>query len=102
MLTQSTADQGAGPTDPAGLVLERLPSGDYAWLRRELDTALADAEQLDQDLTRRLGWPEPQPEPEDVRYTLTDLGRRALAMQRLFGDGWPTLAQADAAEVSAA
>ena len=102
MLSQSTAGQSAGPTDPAGLVLERLPSGEYAWLRAELDVAIADAGQLDQDLTRRLGWPEPQPEPEDVRYTLTDLGRRALAMQRLFGDGWPTLAQADAAEVSAA
>ena len=102
MRTQFTAGQLAGPTDPAGLVLERLPNGELAWLRRELDTALANAEQLDQDLTRTLGWPEPQPEPEDVRYTITDLGRRALAMERLFGDGWPTLAQADAAEVSAA
>ena len=101
MLTQSTAGQSAGPTDPAGLVLERLPNGELAWLRAELDVAIADAEQLDQDLTRRLGWPEPQPEPEDVRYTLTDAGRRALAMERLFGP-WPTLAEADAAEVSAA
>ena len=104
MRTQFTAGQLAGPTDPAGLVLERLPSGDYAWLRAELDTAIAGAEQLDQDLTRTLGWPEPQPqpEPEDVRYTITDLGRRALAMARLFGEDWPTLAQADAAEVPAA
>ena len=62
--------------------------------------AIADAEQLDQDLTRRLGWPEPQPDPEE-RYTLTDVGRRALAVEHLFGP-WPTLAQADAAEVSAA
>ena len=100
MLTQSTAGQSAGPTDPAGLVLERLPSGEYAWLRPELDGAIRDAEQLDQDLTRRLGWPEPQPEPEE-RIALTDLGRRVLAMERLFGS-WPTLAQADAAEVSAA
>ena len=87
MLSQSTAGQSAGPTDPAGLVLERLPNGELAWLHPELDGAIRDAEQLDQDLTRRLGWPEPQPqpEPEDVRYTITDLGRRALAMARLFG-----------------
>ena len=101
MLTQSTAGQSAGPTDPAGLVLERLPNGELAWLRAELDVAIADAEQLDQDLTRLLGWPEPQADDEP-RYALTDRARRALAMERLFGDGWPTLAQADAAEVSAA
>ena len=103
MLTQSTAGQNAGPTDPAGLVLERLPNGELAWLRPELDVAIADAEQLDQDLTHTLGWPEPQPqpEPEDVRYTITDLGRRALAMERLFGP-WPTVAQGNAAEASAA
>ena len=100
MLTQSTAGQSAGPTDPAGLVLERLPNGELAWLRAELDTAITDAEQVDQDLTRTLGWPESQ--PEEIRYTLTDAGRRALAMQRLFGEDWPTLAEADAAEVSAA
>jgi hypothetical protein len=99
VLTQSTAGQSAGPTDPAGLVLERLPNGELAWLRAELDTAIADAEQLDQDLTRRLGWPEPQ--PDDIRVALTDLGRRALAMQRLFGP-WPTVAEAYAAEVPAA
>ena len=102
MLTQSTAGQVAGPTDPAGLVLERLPNGELAWLRAELHVAIADAEQLDQDLTRTLGWPESQPEPEEIRYTLTDAGRRALAMARLFGEDWPTLAEADAAEVSAA
>ena len=99
MLTQSTAGQEAGPTTDLELVSY---GAGYAWLRPELDAAIRDAEQLDQDLTRTLGWPEPQPEPEDVRYTITDLGRRALAMERLFGDGWPTLAQADAAEVSAA
>ena len=99
MLTQSTAGQSAGPTDPAGLVLERLPSGEYAWLRAELDVAIADAGQLDQDLTRTLGWPEPQ--PDEIRYTITDAGRRALAMARLFGPR-PSLAQADAAEASAA
>jgi hypothetical protein len=101
--TQFTAGQLAGPTDPAGLVLERLPSGDYAWLRPELDAAIRDAEQLGKDLTRTLGWPEPRPEaePEEIRYTLTDAGRRALAMARLFGP-WPTLAQADTAKASAA
>ena len=100
MLTQSSAGQSAG-LPSADLELVNYGAG-YAWLRAELDTAITDAEQLDQDLTRRLGWPEPQPEPEDVRYTITDLGRRALAMERLFGDGWPTLAQADTAEASAA
>jgi len=54
---------------PVGsLVLERLPSGELAWL-----------------------------EPEVERIWLTDLGRRALAHEALFGDHWPT-----AAEVSAA
>ena len=105
MHAHSTADSETADGEPAnGLVLERLPNGELAWLRRELDAAIHDAEQVDQDLTRTLGWPEPQPQPEpkDVRYTLTDAGRRALAMQRLFGEDWPTLAEADAAEVSAA
>ena len=100
MLTQSNAGQNAG-LPSADLELVNYGAG-YAWLRAELDTAITDAEQLDQDLTRRLGWPEPQPEPEpEERVMLTDLGRRALAMDRLFGR-WPTVAQADAAEVSAA
>ena len=55
MLTQSTAGQSAGPTDPAGLVLERLPNGELAWLRRELDAVLADAVGVDQELTHTLG-----------------------------------------------
>ena len=102
MLNKSSAGQGQVAGLPStDLELVNYGAG-HAWLRRELDAAIVDAEQLDQDLTRTLGWPEPQPEPEDVRYTITDLGRRALAMERLFGDGWPTLAQADAAEVSAA
>jgi hypothetical protein len=42
------------------LVLERLPGGEFAWLR---------------------------PEPERY-YVLTDLGRRVLAMDALFGP-WP-------------
>ena len=97
MLTKSTAGQIAGPTDPTNLVLEPLPNGEYAWLRAELDTAIADADQVDQILTRRLGWPEPQPDPEEQRVSLTDLGRRAVAMEALFGQGWPTVAEASAA-----
>ena len=98
MLTQSTAGQSAGPT-PAGLVLERLPSGDYAWLRPELDAAPRDAEQLGQNLARTLGWPEPRPEPEDTRWTITQAGRDYLARQRamaaLFGP-WPMLSEVPA------
>ena len=100
MLTQSTAGQSAGPTDPAGLVLERLPSGDYAWLRRELDAAIRDADDVDQVLTRLLDRGRQQ---LDIRYVLTDAGRRALdeaarkrAMQALFGRPWPTLAEVPA------
>jgi hypothetical protein len=99
VLTQSTAGQSAGPTDPAGLVLERLPSGDYAWLRPALDAAFRDADQVDQLLARLLTRsPElcSAPEPDDTRYALTDLGRRALAMERLFGDGWPRLSEVSA------
>jgi hypothetical protein len=33
-----------------------------------------------------------QPEPEDVRYVLTEQGHRALAMARLFDKG-PTVAE---------
>jgi hypothetical protein len=98
VLTQSSAGQVAGPPS-TDLELVNYGAG-HAWLRRELDVAIADAEQLDQDLTRRLGWPEPQPEPEE-RVALTDLGRRALAMERLFGP-WPTVAQVNAAGASAA
>jgi len=53
---------------PVGsLVLERLPSGELAWL-----------------------------EPEVERIWLTDLGRRALAHEALFGDHWPTVADVSA------
>jgi hypothetical protein len=82
VLTHSTAGQSTGHT-PADLVLERLPSGSYAWLRPELDRAIRDAERIDRALGRRLG---------TDRFALTDLGRRALAMERLFGP-WPTLAE---------
>ena len=46
--------------DTAELVFERLPNGEHALLR---------------------------PEPEDVRYVLTDQGRRALAAALLFDRG---------------
>jgi hypothetical protein len=46
---------------------------DYALLRPETDRQLV-------------------AEPEDVRYVLTDEGRRALAMARAFGP-WPTVAE---------
>src|SRR5438552_18501638 len=97
---ESSAGQNAG-LPSADLEFVNYGAG-YAWLRRELDVAIADAEQLDQDLPRTLGWPEPQPrpEPDEARVALTDLGRRALAMERLFGP-WPTLPQANAAEVPA-
>jgi hypothetical protein len=90
VLTQSTAGQSAGPTDPAGLVLERLPSGDYAWLRPWLGEAIRDAGQVDQFLTRLLERrPEPLPEPDETRIALTQRGRDLLARWRaevaLFG-----------------
>jgi hypothetical protein len=64
MLPQSIAGLNAGRATE--LVLERLPSGELAWLRLE---------------------------PEC--YVLTDLSRRVLAMDALFGP-WPTVAQASA------
>ena len=64
MLSKSSAGQVAGPADPAGLTLERLPSGELAWLR-----------------------------PETPCYVLTDAGRRALALAWLFGPT-PTVAEA--------
>jgi hypothetical protein len=65
VLTKSTAGHLAGPTDPTDLVLEPLPNGEYAWLRPELDAAIADADQVHEILTRLLDRrPEPQPQPE--------------------------------------
>jgi hypothetical protein len=87
VLTQSSAGQDAG-LPSTDLELVNYGAG-YGWFRRELDAAIRDADDVDQVLTRRLGWPEPQPEPEE-RVALTDLGRRALAMERLFGP-WPRL-----------
>ena len=64
MLTQSTAGHLAGPTDAAGLTLERLPNGEFS-----------------------------RPRPETPCYVLTDAGRRALALAWLFGPT-PTVAEA--------
>jgi hypothetical protein len=106
VLTQSNASQNAG-LPSTDLELVNYGRG-HAWLRPELNAAIRDAEQLDQDLTRLLaGRPElqPQPEPEETRWTITQSGRDYLARERavvaLFGS-WPTLARADTAEVSAA
>ena len=65
MLQESIASLRAG-TPTTDLVLERLPSGELAWLR-----------------------------PEFECYVLTDLGRRVLARDALFGEG-PTVARASA------
>ena len=71
MHSKSTASQIAGQPSH-DLVLERLPSGELAWLR-----------------------PNPDDDP-DPRYVVTDAGRRALAMDALFGRPWPTVAEASA------
>jgi hypothetical protein len=82
MRTQSTAGQWAGRTSN-DLVLDRLPSGELAWLR-------------------------PEAQDNDPRYVLTDAGRRALdedrrarTMEALFGHPWPTAAETSAADVVA-
>lgn len=97
MLTQSTAGHLAGPSSDLELV--NYGAG-YAWLRAELDAAIADADQVDHDLTRRLAHHRDRTE---VRYVLTDAGRRALdedrrarAMEALFDQPWPTVAEASA------
>ena len=81
------------PSRIGNLVLEPLPNGELAWLRRELDAAIADADQLDQELTRTLG--------DGPRFWITDAGRHALdedararATEALFGRPWPTVAEA--------
>lgn len=65
--------------------LERLPNGEHAYLRPE--TAPLDRYRLNPDRVVIA-----DDEPEDVRYVLTDQGRRDLAMARLFGP-WPTVAE---------
>ena len=57
MLTQSNAGHLARPTDPAGLILERIPSGELAWLRPEpngSDSRRVVLTQRGQDLLARL------------------------------------------------
>jgi hypothetical protein len=71
MHSKSNASTRAGQP-PLDLVLERLPSGEYAWLRPSTDAA----------------------EPDDALYIVTDLGRRALAEDALFRRDWPTVAEA--------
>jgi hypothetical protein len=71
----------------------------YAWFRAQLDSAIQDADRLDREMARLLERRDHrQPEP---RYVLTEAGRRALdedrrarAMQALFGQPWPSVAQA--------
>jgi hypothetical protein len=68
-------------TQPAdSLVLEQLPSGEYAWLR---PVRVVDAIAL------------PHVDPDAPSGYLTDLGQRALALGALFGP-WPTVAEASA------
>jgi hypothetical protein len=78
------------------LILETLPNGELAWLRADLDAAICDADQLDEDLTRTLGW-------RSRNYTLSsrpwltqqgaDLLARERAMHALFGRPWPSVAE---------
>jgi hypothetical protein len=63
----------------ADLQLERLPNGELAWLRLNPHTVRIVEDQY-------------MPMPDDARLTLTELGRRALAMERLYGP-WPTVAE---------
>ena len=96
MLTKSTAGQNAGPLS-TDLELVNYGAG-YGWFRRALDAPIRDADDVEQVLTRLLARGRQQSE---VRYVLTDEGRRALeeaarerAMQALFGYPWPTVAEA--------
>ena len=104
MPSQSTAGRPAGPTEPAGLQLERLPNGELAWPRVELEAAIRDADRLHQALTRLLDRGHDQldrHDQRDRRYTIAEAGRDYLARERamaaLFGP-WPTLAEACGAE----
>jgi hypothetical protein len=82
------------------LVLERLPNGEFAWLKPELEAAIAGANRLDLDLTRTLGW-KSQPERRYWMGTHPVITQRGLdvltrerAMRTLFGRPWPTVAEA--------
>jgi hypothetical protein len=98
VLTQSSAGQVAGPSNDLELV--NYGAG-HAWFRAERDGAIRAAAQVDHDLTRRQAR---QGDENEVRYVLTDAGRRALdedrharALEALFGQPWPTVAEASAA-----
>ena len=78
----------------------RQARGRLAESQRELDAerfalspCIADAERLDQDMAATLG--RCSADDDGPRYGLTDLGRRALALEALFGP-WPTVAEASA------
>src|SRR3712207_4087530 len=89
----------AGPSDPAGLVFEQLPSGEWAWLRPELDAAIRDAERLDRDMPRLLDQRADRQVDPEPRYTLTQAGRDYLARERAMGNlfgPWPTVADVEA------
>jgi hypothetical protein len=79
------------------LVLEILPNGESAWLRPELDAAIADAGALDAQITRCLGWPENHPALQEC-IGITQAGRDALAraeaLENLLGQPWPSVAEA--------
>jgi hypothetical protein len=79
MLSKSTAGQVAGPSTELELV--NYGAG-WAWLRPEPHPV-----RVVQDASAPLS-------PDD-RVSLTDRGRRALAMAALFGE-WPTVAGASA------
>lgn len=65
MHPKSTGNLSAGQP-PADLILERLPNGEYAWLRSSTEVA----------------------ESDDARYTISDAGRRALREADCFGRPW--------------
>ena len=64
-------------------VLERLPNGEYAWLRPEPAKAVVDSNPAESD---------------DALYVPTDAGHdlvvRMRAQEALFGHPWPTVAEA--------
>ena len=99
MHPNATAGEAADPSESAGLVFEKLPSGEWAWLRPELDIAIRDAERLERDMSRLLDHRDDQQLEPERRYTLTQVGRdylaRERAMDNLFGP-WPTVADVDA------
>jgi hypothetical protein len=96
MLNQSTADQIADHS-ASGLVLDRLPNGELAWLKPKLDAA----DEIDQLMARQLGRRgDQEPNVDGVCYTISQAGRdllaRERAMQALFGFPWPTVAKVSA------